>query len=314
MTVLDTIYGKFQTPSWPDDLIVRSLTTYGEWSYAEQQLLSPLIAQGDHLWDGGAFLGSFGLGVAQEAARRGQCPASILAIEPGEALRPYLEKNLAENSPCPWVISQMGIGPESGHLIPQSASDGSRDNHGAIAYQVAPEGAPGAVKSESLRQLRATHGAYQVLKLDIEEMESDALRNDFEFIRDTKPVIWAECNESFNSLQLLEVLTSAGYNPLYVAFPAFRKISFRGTLKPPFPMSYEAVLLAAPSNRLEYFNPEIVGEEVIVKPVQTTWDLRQALWFTPRWSLEEWAKMSKPELVALLARQSQSGDLGSFLN
>ena len=55
-----TIYGKMAVPDWPDDLIVRSLDSLGEWAYLEQQILAQLVRTDDVLWDGGAFLGTFG--------------------------------------------------------------------------------------------------------------------------------------------------------------------------------------------------------------------------------------------------------------
>lgn len=307
-----TIYGEIETPDWENDLIVNSLRSRGEWSYLEQCLFAPMLRRDDALWDGGAFLGTFGLGSVQIAAQLGQAPSYLLAIEPGAELIPHLESNLRRNASCEFNLASVGIGPASGTLV---VKDITGENHGALAYEPAttPSSKAG-VSSQALWQLRERYGFYDALKLDIEGMEAAALHDEFEYIQHHRPLIWCECNEALSSIKLLEVLEAAGYEPLYVAFPAFRLKTFNGEISPPFPVAYEAVLLGCPASRIEDFDSHASGEEVVVKVVHTSWDLRQALWLTPRWALEEWACLSRPELIALLTRQHQKSDLGRFLN
>ena len=45
------------------------------------------------------------------------------------------------------------------------------------------ENQAGDVISRTLQDLRAEYGDYDVLKLDIEEMENDAIRSDIDYIR-----------------------------------------------------------------------------------------------------------------------------------
>ncbi len=310
-----TIYGKITAPDWSDDLILRSLANLGEWSYLEQQILARLVRAGDALWDGGAFLGTFGIGVAQIAAAAGQPLSRLVAIEPGADLLPFLGRNLERNAPCDaWVVS-CALGAEAGRLLPGETESG---NHGALAFhhpgaKAAKAGAKG-VECQPPCHLRALHGGYDILKLDIEGMEHEALKGDFVYIRDHKPVIWAECNEAVSSLLLLDCLVAAGYSPCYIAFPAFRKANFRKQAELPYPMAYEAALLAAPPDRMAKLDVAGLGEEIIVRPVSSAWDLRQALWATPRWADPAWANASRAELVALLGRISRGEDLGRFLN
>jgi FkbM family methyltransferase len=309
----DTIYGRITTPDWPDDIIVRSLSVLGEWSYLEQQILARLIRAGDVLWDGGAFLGTFGIGVAQIAERTGQPLARLVAVEPGAELRPFLADNLQRNVTCGHLLVACALGAVVGRLIPTDVMAG---NHGALAYHATDQTEEDTARVECLPlwHLRAQYGRYDILKLDVEGMEVEALKGDFEHIRDHKPVIWAECNEALSSILLLEALVAAGYQPLYLAFPAFRHANFRGQTDLPYPMAYEAVLLAAPPDRLAQLDVTGLGEEIIVKSVTTGWDLRQALWTTPRWAHADWARASRVELVSLLGRMSRGEELGRFLN
>lgn len=312
MQEFDTIYGRIAAPNWPEDIILRSLAELGEWSYLEQQIVAPLVREGDALWDGGAFLGTFGIGVAQIAAAAGQPLSRVVAIDPSADLRPFLAKNLERNTPCDHLVVSCALGASQGRLLPVKEE---ALNHGALAFApagVAEAGAEG-VDCQPLWDLRARHGDYDILKLDVEGMEIEALKGDFDHIRERKPVIWAECNEALSSLMLLEGLVAAGYAPFYIAFPAFRKANFRSQVELPYPMAYEAALLAAPPDRMALLNVSDLGEEIIIQPVTTSWDLRQALWTTPRWAMPDWARASRAELVALLGRASRDESLGQFL-
>ncbi|MCA3642507.1 MAG: FkbM family methyltransferase [Methylobacterium sp.] len=311
--VHDTIYGRITTPDWPDDIIVRSLSALGEWSYLEQQILARLIRAGDVLWDGGAFLGTFGIGVAQIAERTGQPLARLIAVEPGAELRPFLADNLQRNVTCGHLLVACALGSVVGRLMPADVMVG---NHGALSYHATDKAEEDAIGVDCLPlwHLRAQYGDYDILKLDVEGMEVDALRGDFEHIRDRKPVIWAECNEAMSSILLLEALVAAGYAPHYLAFPAFRQANFHAQTDLPYPMAYEAALLAAPPDRLAQLDVSGLGEEIIVKSVTTSWDLRQALWATPRWAQPAWTTASRAELIALLGHVTRGESLGAFLN
>lgn len=308
MVTLKTLYGTLYGPDWPDDLICRSLWQFGEWSEAEAEVLAPLVRPDDHLWDVGAFLGTFSLGLT-----RHQAPIRLLAIEANPALQPFLTRNIAENARCPATVLGVGVAEVAGRLVPCNAVD--LENHGATRWMAA---APDAGETEgtaclTLRDLRARHGDYSFLKLDIEGMELAALRGDLDHIARNHPVIWAECNESHASLKLLGALKWLGYEPLYVAFPAFRRANFKGSKDSIFPMAYEAGLLAAPPDRLVDFTGLVAGEDILIRRVNTAYDLRRALWDTPRWAQADWLTLSRPELIARLGRITKGQGLKEFL-
>jgi FkbM family methyltransferase len=307
-STVSTFYGPLSLPDWNDDLIVRTLRAHGEWSLAEQILLAPLLRPQDAVWDVGGFLGTFGIGLAQLAEAP---PARLVTVEPNPDLLPYLRANLERNAPCPHAIATFAIARTTGHLRRRAESEAA--NAGAIAYEDSCA-VDGGVESRSLEDLRGEFGHYDVLKLDVEGMENEAIRGDIDYILKRRPVIWAECNESSSHILLLEALCWLKYEPLYVAFPAFRRQNFRHSGEKIFPMAYEAALLAAPADRLASFTGRVANEEIIVRPVSTSYDLRQALWATPRWSMPQWVDLSRVELVALLGRQQRNEDFGSFLN
>lgn len=327
MNELDTLYGRISVPDWPGDLIVRALTAFGEWAAVEQRLFSELIDKNDRVWDGGAYLGTFGLGAVQMAAAAGRRPQSLLAIEPGREIAPHLHVNLERNSPCPWDIAPFAISFAEQVLCPEPETV---NNHGALAYVPMPDAAEGspvdplaepgrddarmAVQGLPLWQLRERHGNYDCLKLDIEGMEFDALQSDFSYLQEHKPAIWVECNESPSSLKILEALTALEYEPLYIAYPAFRTENYNGNPERFFPMAYEASLVAASAEQLESLSHAIDRDAIIAVPVRDAWELRKAMWVTPRWADETWVDRRRLELIALLGRMARNEDLGRFLN
>src|SRR5262249_13988082 len=59
-----TRYGVLTVPNTSTDVIGRFLARYGEWAWDEVSFLAPLLPNGAHVLDVGAFVGTFGLGLA----------------------------------------------------------------------------------------------------------------------------------------------------------------------------------------------------------------------------------------------------------
>ncbi len=304
---LPTRYGDLSVPDWPEDIILRVLALSGEWGAAEVALLAPLVDPGEVFWDVGAFLGTFSLGLAQHTA-----PGSVLAVEANAALVPYLNANLGL-LPCPGTVARTGIAARSGWIAPISMPENNQGaTHYAFQAKEPPEGP--SVRAQSLADLRAEHGDYDVLKLDLENMEAQAIVGDAAYIRARQPVIWAECNEDLASLRLYMRLSKLGYNVLYLAFPAIRRDSFRPVPEDQaFRYTYEAALLAAPPDRLARLVAELPEDEVILRRLAHPGDLRRALYDTPRYCLKDWRSLSKPELIARLCRARQDQGFAEFL-
>ena len=166
---LETLYGDLCIPDWPDDLILRSLKQLGEWAALEPILASSLLDVGDVLWDAGAFIGTFSLGLAKETL-----PGHVVTVEANPVLKPYLIENM-KLLPCASTVLSCGIGRNAGFLV----SDGEQhDNHGANTYtfRSATSGnVDSAIRCQTLAQMRHDHGDYDMIKLDLEGMERDAV-------------------------------------------------------------------------------------------------------------------------------------------
>lgn len=306
--ILTTLYGPLHVPHWPTDLIIRALQQHGEWGETETDVLAPVLKAGDRLWDVGAYLGTFSLSLAAKAQLGG-----IVAIEANPVLASYLDDNLRANAArvSSAVLAPCGVGDLGGWLIMDGA--GEPNNRGATSWIWAAEYQPNAIRCSSLAELRSEYGGYDVLKLDLEGMEFAALKGDYGYIKERKPVIWAECNETAQSMKLLGMLIWLGYDVVYLGFPAFRRDNFLDCADLIYPFAYEANLLAAPPSRLSKIDPTSFGHDLIFRHVQSSADLRSALYDTPRWCRPEWLSLNRAELVARLGRADQQKSIADFL-
>ena len=191
----------------------------------------------------------------------------------------------------------------------------SEDNRGTQRFEPAGTGYPGgaAVPCTTLARLRGEFGDYTALKLDIEGGEFEALRADARFIRQTRPLVWAECNEAAQVKALLGFFLWAGLDPVYVAFPAFRRAGYRNGAAPIYPIAYEAAICGGGRGQFRDLGDNFGGEEIITRPLASFQDLKQAMWDTPRWGREDWARMSRAELIARLGRMQRGESFGTFL-
>jgi FkbM family methyltransferase len=303
---ISTLYGLITAPDWNDDLIVRSLVACGEWAEAEAELMAPLLEASDSLWDLGAFLGTFTLGVSRFVQ-----PREVLLLEPNPELYQHLEFNIGSNISYPSTILSAGVGVRSGWLCPKIAEDPL--NRGARAYRLSDTKECNSSICYSLPDLRRRFGAYNALKIDIEGMEADVLKGDIAYLEVHHPILWVECNENGDSLHLLGLLISLGYDVKYIAFPAFRRLNYKNTQRLIYPMAYEAALVAALPERMRRFTGEAEGEDTICRPVRTADELRRALFDTPRWCRYDWTMLNRAELIARLGRMQTGDRIEDFL-
>ncbi|MGI1662653.1 FkbM family methyltransferase [Palleronia sp. KMU-117] len=288
-SVVQTAYGEMRVTDTASDLIGRSLERFGSWCASETDFVSTLLRPTDFLWDGGAYLGTFSLGV------QARSPVKVLAIEANPDVVPLLASNLAANKKAAYGIASVALGPRNGF----AELEGSRSNNlGASRFRRADErpAGPTAIKAVTLRDMRAWHGDYSALKLDIEGAEFEVLKGDADYIRAAKPLLWVECNEDARSLDLADFFSWAGLDPLFVAVPALPE-----ALDGISPEVCEGFLLGGWRTRCEG-TPDLPQGRGFVRPIGSRRDLRDALWDTPRWADAGWDSLVRSELVARLSR------------
>ncbi|MEM6913048.1 MAG: FkbM family methyltransferase, partial [Pseudomonadota bacterium] len=202
--VLDTVYGELRVPDDPDDLIVRFLRQQKVWAPFEVSFVRPLIEKSTLAFDAGAFIGTFALSFAD-------LPTRFVCIEGDEANHAILHDNISRLGQGKVTAVRAVLGTDSPSNVAVRAS-GNRGATSFVPAETTGDEGPG----ETLKALRALHGDYDFLKLDLEGAETGALQGDWDYIASKKPVIWCECNESEKSRELFRQLRSAGYAIQYV--------------------------------------------------------------------------------------------------
>lgn len=231
--------------------------------------------------------------------------------EPNPASAALVKENLQRNCTVENYVENCALAAQAGYaeMVAQQPT-----NAGATSWRITDHPSSETnVTVKTVAALRERYGPYDLLKLDVEGSELESLRGDCRWIKENKPVILAECNETPEVEELLAFFNWAELSPHFVAYPAFRRNNFKQCEERIYPIAYEAALLGAKAEQIKSLDVSKFDEEVIVRPLATFSDLREMLWRTPRWGRLSWTSLLKPELIALLGRAERGVDFSSFL-
>lgn len=308
----DTRYGKLKAPDLQHDLIGRFLDYYGEWAFNEVRFCASLLKDGARVLDIGAFIGTFGLGVA--SLRR---LTSLCAVEGNPELIPFLNANisLAAERPTTSVINAIVAPP--GYEVHGHCGEEKNLGSTSFVYEESMADVPDDVPVKAtltLTELRKQNGPFDLIKIDAEGMEYAILKDDWEFVATGDSLIWIECNEEISSLDCADLLLGLGLTVHYFAFPAHNFENYRSQTKPLLPWAYEAGLLASRNQTISELDEILIHNLCILKTITSRTDLRRALWETPRWTPPEWPMThSSIQLAAIASRQVRKQSYDTFL-
>ncbi len=305
---IETRYGLMQIPAGESDMIGRFLTRYGEWGWNEAVFVASVVEDGARVLDAGAFIGTFGLGLALLRPLQNLC-----CVEANPAIVPFLVQNITALARCPSaVVEGMLAGPGA----QPRAGRGEPDNLGATSFRPIDESGvsvPAPARAMTLGDLRAAHGDFDLIKLDVEGMEREVLEADAEHLSRGHVTLWIECNEDARSLDVAGLLLSWTLDLFYVAWPSYNPGNFQAHPEPVYPFAFEAALLAAP-RAAPQLGTELRAQGCMLKPVRSIDDLRLALWLTPRWGEAAWERAAdRGELAALAGRALRGESFPDFL-
>ncbi|MFG1395494.1 FkbM family methyltransferase [Roseixanthobacter pseudopolyaromaticivorans] len=305
MKNLDCRYGTVCLPSSADDIIGRFISYYGEWAWLESVFVSSIIQPGARILDLGAFIGTFTMGLAQQADLSFAC-----LVEANPQSSTLLEANLKTNLSVPYRrIEALVAGRES--LLTSGRADPS--NMGGTSYLPDAEGETPVAPPPTvvtLDELVAEFGPFDLVKMDVEGMELDILRGSPSALT-SEAVFWIECNEAPAVFSLAELLLTSGRPVWYFAWSAHNPNNYAGQVEPIFPYAYEAGLLVGVHN---VALPEALKDAAcILLRIESLVDLQRAMWRTPRWGEREWLDLPKEQLVGVLSHRSQGLAEDTFL-
>jgi len=307
MPEIATRYGRLSVADTASDMIGRYLLRYGEWAQLEIRFVaSALRSPAARICDIGAFVGTFGLGLAQLRSLSG-----LVLVEPNTIVTPMLRANARLARGIEPIVVEAAIG------VPADANVASYDlgNLGSFSY-VLPVGggrvtAVSSAPSIGLGQLRREHGPFDLVKIDAKGSETSILSGDTEGLREADCSYWIACDETRDSLEVCGLLLGAGLRLQYFAYPSFSPSNFLKDPEPIYPYAYEAGLWASREAPAQ-LDPALAAEGCVLVPITQVEDLRLALWRTPRFGMPDWQGQPAPILVALAGRALRGEDWETF--
>lgn len=307
MSEIATRYGLLQAFEPENDLICRCLSKYGEWGQYEVRFVASNLASGSRVADIGAFLGTFGLGLSQLVDLGGLC-----FVEANAHTAQLLSKNVATHSTVPSHVVEAVVGPfagvRDGAFVPGNMGTFSVVDSGEDA-RTAGESV-GAVRS--LKSLADQYGPFGLYKIDVEGAERHILSAERDFLAASDASLWLECNETFDSLEVLDLLLSMSYDVYYFAFPAIADKPFFELAANEFPFAYEAGLWAT-RGAAPRLDAALREAGCVLDRVANRDALRSVMWRTPRWAPHEWDKRTRSEIVALAVHALSGDTFDNFL-
>jgi FkbM family methyltransferase len=303
---IETRYGRLATTG-DQDVIGRFLMRCGEWAWDEASFVASVVPEGARALDVGAFLGTFGLGLA--LCRR---PEFLCLVEANPTVLPLLRINIESNITFPTavvnaLVTGCATNPRVGMTDPSNLGSASFIDSAENGQLV---GMPH--RAMTLADLRAEYGPFSLIKLDVEGMELEIIHGDREYLSRGEATLWIECNESAGSLDLADSVLSWGLDVYYFAFPSHNPDNFRHEADPIFPWAYEAGLLVAPKTPPN-LDSALTEHRCILRPIKTVEDLKEAMWRTPRWLPSELAHADTTELAAAASRALRGQSREVFL-
>lgn len=294
MVELQTRYGRLQVPDNENDLIGRFLRTYGEWAPHEVQFVAGAIKAGARVADVGAFVGTFGLGLMAHLPLD-----SVCFVEANSRILPLLQSNVGRNATAPSTVVDAAIIPASMRGAVAASIEAGNAGSFSLGGSETMDRTPAEVVAcqLTLRELRAQHGPFDLIKLDVEGLENALLQDDSEFIASGAAKLWVECNESLASISLCQTLLDVGLDVYYCAFPVFSNYNYNGSSERIFPWAYESGLWAT-RGAAPLMDAQLIEAGCFLNRIRSTTDLRQQLWDTPRWSPVDWSGQTLATIVA----------------
>jgi FkbM family methyltransferase len=304
---IETRYGLFCVPDVEQDLIGRFLQKYGEWAWLETQFVSSLLPDNARVLDAGAYIGTFGLGLLNLKKLQ-----FVAFVEGNPNSAKLLRRNLAKNANCTTEVIQAVLAGADTRAAKCEVNPSNRG--GTIFRKIDNSTEKGAVSAISLKKIWEFFGPFDLIKLDIEGMEQEVLLGEQALLETKQTTVWVEANATSASLSLAEMFLEWNVDLYYFAFPSFNPNNYSGSREPIFTFAYEAGLLASP-RATPVLSSELQEAGCILRRIEKTGDLKEALWRTPRWGLPAWhGAKTAPELTALVGHSLMNASYDDFLS
>jgi FkbM family methyltransferase len=249
MTAVTTRYGLMEVIE-RDSIVSQALMMYGEWAQEELNLLGRFIQPGACVLDAGAFIGTHTLAFARMVGVAGK----VYAFEPRREIFAYLQRNIALNGASQVRVCNVALGARLARLAMAPLDLLHEDNFGGLALALSSETADEARYDVEIVTLDGMDlSPVDLIKLDVEGMESEVLAGAQAVIARDRPVIFAECNSLGGGAPLLAFAALSEYRVFGYVCPAYDAANFNKCAENIFGPAKELGLVLLPAERVEMY-------------------------------------------------------------
>lgn len=203
-----------------DMYIGRSLQLYGEFSEGECEVFRQIVRQGNTVVEVGANIGSHTVPLAQWVGPRGR----VIAFEPQRIVFQNLCANVALNNLLNVHCLQQAAGAKLGSIVVPHIDYQSENNFGGLGLGSFTRGERVPLVTIDSLELDAC----DLIKIDAEGMEREAILGAQKTIEKFKPTLYVENDRTDRSDDLIRTLDGFGYAMYWHLPPFFNPKNFSG--------------------------------------------------------------------------------------
>lgn len=226
--------------------VSESLLTYGEWAENEIRFLLNFIREGSVIVDAGGYIGTHALRFGKAVGSTGR----VYSFEAQPASFCLLEHNIIINRGENIISDNAILGTEaSSEDVPLSLLDlERRDNFGGAVATEASHQRTYRIRQRTLDSLALQ--ACDVIKIDVEGMETQVLSGAAALIARCRPFIYAECNTVENGYRICKALRDFGYDTFLHVVDIYNADNFFGIDENIFGQAREAAIIGVDDHHL----------------------------------------------------------------
>lgn len=205
-----------------DQYVGASIEHYGEFSYEEMQLFLQIVTEGSYIIEVGANIGAHTLGLSKQIGSTGK----LYAYEPQRIVFQNLCANMSLNACLNVYCFEQAVSNAKSHITLPEIDYAKQGNFGGIAIEEFTTGHP--VQVVVLDEALADIPRLDLIKVDVEGMESKVLGGARTLINKHHPMLYVENDRLEKSQALIELIQALDYRLFWHIAPLYNPQNYAG--------------------------------------------------------------------------------------